>query len=90
MNAAEYEFNPGEVVYVVLNENTVREATVVQVDLTLYEEKYNDQDVINLDVTYIVLFKADKDTRRVEVDQVFAAVDEALEKVREKFIPRPS
>jgi len=82
MYTVEHEFYPGETAFVVLNENTVREATVLQVDMKIYER----EEAFLEEVKYLVLLVNDSSTARVEIDQIFATVDDALDKVREKFI----
>lgn len=84
----EHEFFPGDEVFVVLDRHTVRHAKVIQLDIKLYEQ----EEAIVVETDYLVLLKHSDDfymetTHRVEVDQIFRTVDEALEEVRKKFIP---
>lgn len=82
MYTVEHEFYPGEKVFVVINNNTVRAAKVLQVDIKIYEKK---NEFIEY-VSYLVLLESDLNTARVELDDIFANVDDALSKVREKFV----
>lgn len=84
----EHEFYPGDEVYVVLQKHTVRYAKVIQVDIKLYEK----EDAVVVDINYLVLLQHSQNaqmenTERVQIDQIFRTVDEALDAVRRKFIP---
>jgi len=82
VRTVEYEFYPNDVVYVVLDQNTVRLAKVIQVDIKIYE----DDEYFVEDINYLVLLLRDKNTTKVDPDQIFGDVDEALDNVRTKFI----
>jgi len=81
MYTIEYEFYPGETAYVVVNQNTVRQGKILQVDAKIYER----EEAFVEELKYLVLLVNDMTTARVEVEDIFATVDEALDKVREKF-----
>ena len=88
MYTVEHEFYPGEMVFVVLDMHTVRQARVVQVDIKIYEK---DVEFIE-SLVYLVAIKtknngmAIETTARVEPDRIFETIDEALEKVRINYV----
>lgn len=88
MYTIEYEFNPGESVYVLIDSSTIKQGNVVQVSAKLYESVYQEQEVISLDVIYLVLLKDDETTVRVEVDKIFSTLDEVLNRIRELHGPQ--
>lgn len=87
MYTVEHEFYPGEKVFVVLKQHTVREATVIQVDIKIYEK----EEAFIEQLEYLVLLSHENDhafetTERVDVSDIFNTVDEALEKVKSYFV----
>ena len=88
MYIVEHEFYPGEMVFVVLDKHTVRQARVVQVDIKIYEK---DVEFIESLVYLVAIKKTDngmtiETTARVEPDKIFETIDEALEAIRSVFL----
>lgn len=81
MNTVTYDHFPGDEVFVVINENTIRKATILQVDIRVYQR----EDFVAEDLIYIVLLVKDNDSVKVTPDLTFSDVDSALSKVRENF-----
>lgn len=79
MNTVTYEHFPGDEVYVVINDNTVRKGLILQVDIRIYER----DGFVAEDLVYIVLLVKDNDSVKVDPDLTFNNLDDALEKVRD-------
>ena len=87
--SVEYDFSPGDSVFVVLNDNAIYQGRVVQVEIKIYErEEYYVQDLRFLvAVKKLEDGKTIKTTAWVYIDEIFETLDEASDKVKSLFIP---
>ena len=83
MNFSEHEHFPDDKVFVVLDEDTVREAIILQVDVRIYEFEGE----IKEDLTYIVLLVNDNKSIRVKPEQIFYGVNEGFDHILRSKTP---
>lgn len=81
MYTIEHEFYPGEEVFVVLDKETVKHGTVIQVTVKLFEDESTPD---NLSLTYLILLD-NLNTKEVAPSSVFYTSTEALDHL-EQFL----
>ena len=82
-----YDFSPGDAVFVVLNNNAIYEGRVVQVDIKVYEKN----DFYVQDLRFLIAIKDSLDDKKIQttawvyIDEIFETIEEASDKVKQFF-----
>lgn len=86
--SVDYDFSPGDWVYVVLNDNTIHYGKVIQVDIKIYEK----DGLYVQDLRFLIAIKALEDRKAIEttewvfIDEIFSNIDDASDRVKAAFL----
>lgn len=74
MYTLNYDFNPGDTIYVQLN-NTIQEGTCMQANIQLINNSAN---TLTTTITYLVLLKCESGTISVDSSNAYSTLSDAL------------
>ena len=87
MFQAEYDFQPGDRVYVVLEaDNSIQAGVVTQVNGNIFVDE---EGVVTTEITYLILVDDDAAATLLTSDRIFATLDEAIDFVQDLITPTP-
>tara|TARA_S200002703_G_scaffold143469_2_gene136546 strand:- start:161 stop:460 length:300 start_codon:yes stop_codon:yes gene_type:complete len=88
MHTVDYDFEPGDNVFVVLDDTRVEAASVLSLKFKIYDD---DQDVMQTVITYnVILDDAGEGTASVDSTNIFATLEEATDSIQEFLTPTPT